>query len=99
MGAAVGGREYMAIWGETKGWNSTFYDTGKYAGRTQLFLTPGLGFGRTHLSGRFRFFIGGGDADGRDAVPHLQPSIDDFDALLILKNRLSGRPRLKASIS
>lgn len=49
--------QYQAGW---KLWpeletNSTFHDTGKYAGRTQLFLTPGLGFGRTHLSGRFRF--------------------------------------------
>ena len=34
--------------------NSTFYATGKYAGQTQLFLTPGLGVGRAHLAGRFR---------------------------------------------
>jgi len=35
--------------------NSTFYETGKYAGSTQLFLTPGLGLGRVNLAGRFRF--------------------------------------------
>jgi hypothetical protein len=34
--------------------NSTFYATGKYAGETQLFLTPGLGIGRAHLAGPFR---------------------------------------------
>jgi len=49
--------QYQAAW---KLWpeleaNSTFYTAGKYAGETQLFLTPGLGFGRAHLAGRFRF--------------------------------------------
>ncbi len=48
--------QYQAAW---KLWpeleaNSTFYTTGKYAGETQMFLTPGLGFGRAHLAGRFR---------------------------------------------
>jgi hypothetical protein len=48
--------QYQAAW---KLWpeleaNSTFYTKGKYAGETQLFLTPGLGFGREHLAGRFR---------------------------------------------
>ena len=48
--------QYQAAW---KLWpeleaNSTFYTTGKYAGETQLFLTPGIGFGRAHLAGRFR---------------------------------------------
>jgi hypothetical protein len=48
--------QYRAAW---KLWpeletNSTFYTTGKYAGETQLFLTPGLGIGRAHLAGRFR---------------------------------------------
>jgi hypothetical protein len=48
--------QYQAAW---KLWpeleaNSTFYTTGKYAGKTQLFLTPGLGIGRAHLTGRFR---------------------------------------------
>jgi hypothetical protein len=48
--------QYQAAW---KLWpeleaNSTFYTTGKYAGETQLFLTPGVGFGRAHLAGRFR---------------------------------------------
>ena len=35
--------------------NSTFYQTGPHAGEKQVFLTPGLGFGRVHLAGRFRF--------------------------------------------
>jgi hypothetical protein len=48
--------QYQAAW---KLWpeleaNSTFYKTGRYAGETQLFLTPGLGIGRAHLAGRFR---------------------------------------------
>lgn len=48
--------QYQAAW---KLWpeleaNSTFYTTGKYAGETQVFVTPGLGFGRAHLAGRFR---------------------------------------------
>ncbi|HEY6945963.1 MAG TPA: hypothetical protein VI431_12545 [Candidatus Acidoferrum sp.] len=42
------------LWPELEA-NSTFYETGKHAGDTQLFLTPGLGFGRVHLAGRFRF--------------------------------------------
>lgn len=41
------------LWPELEA-NSTFYETGKFAGNTQLFLTPGLGFGRAHLAGRFR---------------------------------------------
>jgi hypothetical protein len=41
------------LWPELEA-NSTFYATGKYAGHTQLFLTPGLGVGRAHLAGRFR---------------------------------------------
>jgi len=42
------------LWPELEA-NSTFYTTGKYAGETQVFLTPGLGFGRAHLAGRFRW--------------------------------------------
>jgi hypothetical protein len=54
--------QYQAAW---KLWpeleaNATFYDARRYAGNTQLFLTPGLGFGRVHLSGRFRFSSGVG---------------------------------------
>ncbi len=41
------------LWPELEA-NSTFNATGKYAGQTQLFLTPGLGVGRAHLAGRFR---------------------------------------------
>ncbi|MDE3108638.1 MAG: hypothetical protein KGL02_01745 [Acidobacteriota bacterium] len=35
--------------------NSTFYDTGKNAGAKQVFLTPGLGFGRARLHDRLQF--------------------------------------------
>jgi hypothetical protein len=41
------------LWPELEA-NSTLYTTGKNAGETQLFLTPGLGIGRAHLAGRFR---------------------------------------------
>jgi hypothetical protein len=46
-------RAAWRLWPELEA-NSTFYTTGKYAGETQMFLTPGLGFGRAHLAGRFR---------------------------------------------
>jgi hypothetical protein len=46
-------RAAWKLWPELEA-NSTFHTTGKYAGETQLFLTPGLGFGRAHLAGRFR---------------------------------------------
>lgn len=35
--------------------NATFYETGRLAGQRQLFLTPGLGFGRARLNRRFRY--------------------------------------------
>lgn len=35
--------------------NSTFYKTGPHAGDKQVFLTPGLGFGRIRLRKGFRF--------------------------------------------
>ena len=49
--------QYQAAW---KLWpelevNSTFYETGKNSGNKQVFLTPGLGFGRVRIGGRFRF--------------------------------------------
>jgi len=49
--------QYRASW---KLWpelevNSTFYKTGLHAGDKQTFLTPGLGFGRVRVGGRFRF--------------------------------------------
>ena len=49
--------QYQATW---KLWpelevNSTFYKTGRHAGDKQVFLTPGLGFGRARVGGRFRF--------------------------------------------
>lgn len=49
--------QYQAIW---KLWpeleaNSTFYSTGKNVGRTQVFLTPGIGFGRVRVVRGFRF--------------------------------------------
>src|SRR5229473_3278090 len=46
-------RAAWKLWPELEA-NSTFYATGKNAGGTQLFLTPGLGIGRAHLAGRFR---------------------------------------------
>jgi hypothetical protein len=47
-------RARWKLWPELEA-NSTFFETGKFAGDTQLFLTPGLGFGRLRLTGRFRF--------------------------------------------
>jgi hypothetical protein len=49
--------QYQALW---KLWpelevNSTFYKTGANAGSKQVFLTPGLGFGRVRLRKGFRF--------------------------------------------
>jgi hypothetical protein len=49
--------QYQAAW---KLWpelevNSTFYKTGPSAGDKQVFLTPGLGFGRVRLRKGFRF--------------------------------------------
>jgi hypothetical protein len=49
--------QYQAAW---KLWpelelNSTFYKTGTNAGDKQVFLTPGLGFGRVRLRRGFRF--------------------------------------------
>lgn len=49
--------QYRAAW---KLWpemevNSTFYKTGPHAGDKQVFLTPGLGFGRVRLRKGFRF--------------------------------------------
>jgi hypothetical protein len=49
--------QYQALW---KIWpefevNSTFYQTGKNAGDKQVFLTPGIGFGRVRLWKRYRF--------------------------------------------
>jgi len=46
-------RAAWKLWPELEA-NSTFYTTGKHVGETQLFLTPGLGFGRAHLLRRFR---------------------------------------------
>jgi len=49
--------QYQAAW---KLWpelevNSTFYETGKDAGEKQIFLTPGVGFGRINLGRHLRF--------------------------------------------
>ena len=40
--------------------NSTFYKTGPHAGERQVFLTPGLGFGRVRLRKGFRFSTAAG---------------------------------------
>lgn len=47
-------RAAWKLWPELEA-NSTFYETGKYAGNKQLFLTPGIGFGRVRMVSRFRF--------------------------------------------
>jgi hypothetical protein len=54
--------QYQAAW---KLWpelevNSTFYKTGTNAGDKQVFLTPGLGFGRVRLRKGFRFSTAAG---------------------------------------
>ena len=51
--AAFQYRAFGKLWPEMEV-NSTFYETGKYAGNNQVFLTPGLGFGRVRLGDRFR---------------------------------------------
>jgi hypothetical protein len=47
------------LWPELEA-NSTFYEQGPNAGKTQTFLTPGLGFGRVRLLGGLRFSIASG---------------------------------------
>ncbi len=47
-------RAAWKLWPELEA-NTTFYETGKNAGAKQLFLTPGVGFGRVHLNNRLRF--------------------------------------------
>ena len=47
-------RTAWKVWPELEV-NSTFYKTGPHAGDKQVFLTPGLGFGRVRVAGRFRF--------------------------------------------
>lgn len=54
--------QYQAFW---KLWpelevNSTFYKTGTNAGDKQIFLTPGLGFGRVRIARGFRFSTAAG---------------------------------------
>ena len=54
--------QYQAAW---KLWpelevNSTFYKTGLHSGEQQVFLTPGLGFGRVRLRRGFRFSTAAG---------------------------------------
>jgi hypothetical protein len=47
-------RTSWKLWPEVEV-NSTFYKTGPHAGNKQVFLTPGLGFGRVRLGKGFRF--------------------------------------------
>ncbi len=54
--------QYQSAW---KLWpelevNSTFYKTGPHAGNKQIFLTPGLGFGRVRVGGRLHFSTAAG---------------------------------------
>lgn len=52
-------RAAWKLWPELEA-NSTFYKTGTNAGNEQVFLTPGLGFGRVRLSKGFRFSTAAG---------------------------------------
>jgi hypothetical protein len=47
-------RTFWKLWPEVEV-NSTFFVTGKNSGETQVFLTPGLGFGRVRLWRALRF--------------------------------------------
>jgi hypothetical protein len=47
------------LWPEVEA-NSTFFEQGPSAGKTQTFLTPGLGFGRVNLFRGLRFSMAGG---------------------------------------
>jgi hypothetical protein len=47
------------LWPELEA-NTTFYETGKNAGEKQLFLTPGVGFGRVRVKDRLRFSTAAG---------------------------------------
>ena len=54
--------QYRAVW---RLWpevevNSTFFLVGKNAGQTQAFLTPGVGFGRVHVSHALHFSAAAG---------------------------------------
>ena len=69
------------LWPEVEA-NSTFYRTGKFAGNTQLFLTPGLGFGRVHLAGRFRFSSAAG-------IQFAATRFHTYDHRLMLSTRFS----------
>ena len=50
---------FWKLWPELEV-NSTFYKTGTNAGDKQVFLTPGLGFGRVRLAKGFRFSTAAG---------------------------------------
>ena len=52
-------RTAWKLWPEVEV-NSTFYKTGPHAGEQQVFLTPGLGFGRVRLRKGFRFSTAAG---------------------------------------
>jgi len=52
-------RAAWKLWPELEA-NSTFYKTGTNAGNEQVFLTPGLGFGRVRLRKGFRFSTAAG---------------------------------------
>ena len=52
-------RMFWRLWPEVEV-NSTFFLEGKNEGKTQVFLTPGLGFGRVRLWRALRFSAGAG---------------------------------------
>jgi len=52
-------RMFWKLWPEVEA-NSTYFLTGKNAGATQVFLTPGLGFGRVRVWRALRFSTAAG---------------------------------------
>lgn len=52
-------RAKWKLWPELEA-NATFFQTGNHAGRQQVLLTPGLGFGRVRLRSRLRFSTAAG---------------------------------------
>jgi len=74
-------RARWKLWPELEA-NSTFYKTGKYAGNAQLFLTPGVGLGRAHFAGRFRFSSAAG-------MQIATTPFHTYDHRLVLSTRVS----------
>jgi hypothetical protein len=67
--------------------NSTFWSGGALDGKTQVFLTPGLVLGSFPLAERLHFGIGVGVQIAVTQVPPVQPSLDRFVPLSVLRPR------------